>query len=95
MSYRAGSLWNEKNEIRCLSIYRQLQEAGFPRGAQAALCRDMSKITGLSPGSISAKVCNYKSLGGVNAASNVSVNSTDVFRRFGALCVEELKALAR
>ena len=66
MAYKESSLWNEKNEIRCLIIMKQLQAEGFPRGRQMELCREMSKITGLDAANISAKVGNYKSVAGIN-----------------------------
>lgn len=95
MSYKAGSLWNEKNEIRSLIIFKRLQAEGFPRGRQMELCREMSRITGLDPSNISAKVGNFKSVAGVNARSNASKNTVDLYARFGDKSVAELEALVR
>ena len=94
MSYRAGSNWSEQNEIRCLIIFRRLQDEGFPRGRLAEYCREMSRSTKIPTGSISAKVCNYKSLAGVNADSNASRNSRKVFEKYGQLSIQELEGLA-
>ena len=93
MGYRASSNWNEKNEIRCLVIFKRLQEQNFPRGKQMDCCREMSRITNLDPGNISAKVCNYKSIAGVNGASNASVNTINIYRKYGHLSVEELEKI--
>lgn len=91
MSYRTASNWNEQNEIRCLIIFKRLQEEGFPRGRQAEYCRELSRITGIPTGSISAKVCNYKSLAGVNADSNASVNTVRIYKDYGQRSVRELE----
>lgn len=91
MSYRAWSLWNEKNELRCLIIFRRLQAANFPRGMQMDLCREMSRVTGLDPRSISAKVCNFKSLAGVNRASNASRNTVEIHQRYRFWLLRELE----
>jgi len=93
MSYKASSLWNEKNEIRCLIIFKQLEAERFPRGRQMELCREMSRITGLDPTNISAKVGNFKSVAGVNRASNASRNTVEIHRRFGHLSIPDLQKL--
>lgn len=95
MAYRNSSLWNERNEIRSLIIMKRLQDEGFPRGRQMELCREMSRITGLDPASISAKVGNYKSLAGINKSSNASVNSRDVYERYGRTAIDALEAMVR
>lgn len=95
MAYKDSSLWDERNEIRCLIILKRLLAEGFPRGRQMELCREMSSLTGLEPGNISAKVGNYKSVAGINKASNASVNTKLVFERYGNFSVEELEALLR
>jgi len=93
--YRYSSQWNDKNELRCLAIFKQLEEEGFPRGLQARLCRDMSKVTKLDFGNISAKVCNYKSVAGVNNPSNASTNTIKFFKRFGMLSSLEIQYLSK
>lgn len=95
MGYKNSSNWNEQNEIRCLIIFMRLQEAGFPRGRQAEYCRELSRLSGIPTGSISAKVCNYKSLAGVNADSNASVNTVRIYKEHGQLGVSELEQLLR
>jgi len=93
MSYRATSHWNENNEIKCLIIFKKLQASNFPRGKQMEYCREMSRSTNLDPGNISAKVCNYKSVAGVNYASNASVNTVELYKRYGHLSIKELENL--
>ena len=93
MSYRVTSHWNEENEIRCLIIFKKLQAQNFPRGKQMEYCRAMSRIANLDPGNISAKVCNYKSVAGVNSASNASLNTKNLYRKYGHLSVQKLESV--
>jgi len=93
MSYRESSLWNEKNEFRCLLIFKKLQAKNFPRGKQMEYCREMSKITKLDSGNISAKVCNYKSVAGVNNNSNASINTVAIYHKYGHLSIQEVEKL--
>ena len=93
MTYRAASSWNEENEIRCLIIFKKLQSVNFPRGKQMDYCREMARSANLDAGNISAKVCNYKSVAGVNNASNASVNTVCLYKKHGHLSVAELEAL--
>ena len=93
MSYRPTSLWNEATEIRCLIIFKKLQAQNFPRGKQMDYCRAMSRITKLGPGNISAKVCNYKSVAGVNNASNASINTKNLYQKYGHLTVDDLDSI--
>jgi hypothetical protein len=91
--YRQNSPWNDANEIACLIIFKKLEEKGFPRGMQIKLCEGLARNTYLKLGSISAKVCNYKSLAGVNSASNNSIQSERIFKKYGHLNVIELEEL--
>ena len=91
MNYRNDSLWNDKNELRCLLIFKKLQAEGFPRGKQIEYCRELSKNTKLDSGSLSAKVCNYKSVAGVNNASNASIKTKELYKNFGHLSVHDLE----
>jgi len=50
----------------------------------------MASQTHLKPGSISAKVCNYKSVAGVNRASNASSNTTEIYNKYGHFSIEEI-----
>lgn len=54
-------------------------------------CREMSRSTNLDPGNISAKVSNYKSVAGVNNASNASVNTVELYKKYGHLSIQELE----
>ena len=93
MSYKKGSNWNDKNEMRCLLIFKKLKKSNFPRGMQAELCWEMSSIPkiGLSEGTISAKVGNYKSVAGVNNPSNDSKNTKRIYDKFKKLSIPELE----
>jgi len=77
MSYRITSGWNKETELRSLLIFKKLEKDNFQRGEQIRYCRTMAAQTHLTPGSISAKVCNYKSVAGVNAPSKASSNTRE------------------
>lgn len=91
MGYREGSLWNDVNELHCLLAFKKLKAKGFPRGKQGEYCRELEYITGLSRGSISAKICNYNSVAGVNNASNASIRTKEIFKKYGRLSINELE----
>ena len=93
MSYRENSLWNDTNELRCLIIFKKLEAENFPRGNQMNYCRERSKTTGLSPGNISAKISNYKSVAGVNNDSNASVNTIAFYRKYAPLSIQEIQQI--
>tara|TARA_R110002073_G_scaffold278790_1_gene442549 strand:+ start:1858 stop:2145 length:288 start_codon:yes stop_codon:yes gene_type:complete len=95
MSYRENSEWNEKNEIRCLIIFKKLEKDNFPRGKQMDYCRELEKITNLDAGNISAKVSNYKSVAGVNNSSNASVNTVEIYKKYKSYSISELEALLK
>lgn len=88
--YRTNSPWNDKNELACLIIYKKLEKTEFPRGMQIDLCRELARRTKLKVGSISAKVCNYKSLANVNNDSNCSQQSVRIFEKYGHLGISRL-----
>ena len=91
MSYRRGSDWSDKTELACLAIFKKLEEKDFPRGLQIDLCGVLSKKSKLSVGSISAKVCNYKSVAGVNSESNASHNTHSIYKQYGHLSSGEIE----
>ncbi|ANQ19623.1 hypothetical protein ACBZ91_03085 [Vibrio natriegens] len=93
MAYRETSLWNELNELRCLLAFKKLEKLGFPRGKQSELARDISLKSGLEVGNISAKICNYKSVAGINNESNASVNTKKLYSRYGHKSITELQEL--
>ncbi len=93
MPYRESSEWNDVNELRCLEVFQKLKEASFPHGMQIALCREMSRVTKLDVGNISAKVSNYKSVAGINNESNASTNTIKLYERFGQLSANETSVL--
>lgn len=93
MSYRESSMWNERNELRCLLIFKKLQAEKFRRGRQMGYCREMAAETHLDAGSISAKICNYKSVAGVNKPSNASANTIDIYNTYGNLSMEALNKI--
>lgn len=93
MGYKNNSLWNDENELRCLIIFKKLQAENFPRGKQMEYCIEMSKITKLDPGNISAKVSNYKSVAGINNHSNASTNTTKFYKEYGRLSINEIESI--
>ena len=94
-SYKADSNWNDKNEMRCLLIFKKLETEKFPRGRQMQLCREISqrlkKSEFLSEDNISAKVCNYKSVAGVNNDSNYSTNTEAIYKKFEKFSILKLE----
>jgi len=90
MSYRETSSWNKRNELQCLLIFKKLQKDKFRRGLQIDYSRTLATQTNLDAGSISAKVCNYKSVAGVNTDSNASSNTKDIYKQYGHLSIQEL-----
>ncbi len=93
MSFRDDSEWNELNEIRSLLIFKKLESENFPRNKQMQYCREMSQITNLEAGNISAKVSNYKSVAGVNKPSNASTNTVETFEKYKNHSIAELEML--
>ncbi len=93
MSYRKTSLWNELNELRCLLAFKKLEQLGFPRGKQSELSREISQKSGLEVGNVSAKICNYKSVAGINNTSNASVNTKQLYTRYEGKSISELETL--
>ena len=66
-------------------------------GRQIERCRELEQRTKKSPssGSLSAKVCNYKSLAGINNASNYSQNSKRLFDKYKNHSIEQLKSVIK
>ena len=97
MAYRKDSGWNDKNELRCLVIYRKLEYEGFPRRRQTELCREMENMSHvkLCFNSISAKIGNYKSIAGVNNHSNASTNTKRIYEKFKNYSIEKLEKLIK
>lgn len=93
MTYRIGSNWNDANELRALAILKMLQEQCFPRGEQLRSCTAISSITGLSPGSLCAKVSNYKSVAGINRHSNASLKTKEIYKKYGYLRAADIEKL--
>lgn len=90
MSFKNGSHWNEKNELKSFLILKKLQEENFPRGMQIKLCRQMEKETNLKTGSISAKVSNYKSEAGIN---NPSESTKQTYLKYKSCSIKELEEI--
>ncbi len=93
MSYRKNSEWNERNEIRCLIIFKKLKYENFTRGKQIEYCQKMSKLTNLAATNISAKVGNYKSVAGINKPSNASQNTKKIYEKYKNFTIKELEDL--
>ena len=88
--YNENSRWNDQAELKCLYIFKVLQEQGFPYGKQRKMCIDISEETGLSAGNLSAKVNNFKSVAGTNNQSNASANTRSIYAEFGRLSSKEV-----
>lgn len=95
MGYKNNSLWNDENELRCLIIFKKLQAENFPRGKQMEYCRELSIITKLDPGNISAKIGNYKSVAGINNHSNASTNTIKFYKKYGHLSINEIESVIK
>lgn len=92
MSFRENSEWNELNELRSLVIFKKLESLGFPRNKQMELCKAMALKTNLDASNISAKVSNFKSVAGINKPSNASVNTKEIYKKYGDLSLSEVEA---
>ncbi|WP_230860993.1 hypothetical protein, partial [Vibrio harveyi] len=95
MSYRDTSLWNDLNELRCLEAFKKLESEGFPRGKQSEYAREISLKSGLEVGNISAKICNYKSVAGINNESNASANTRDFYNKYKSYSISEIHELVK
>jgi len=93
MAYRESSGWNERNEMKCLLLFKKLLEENFKRGLQEDYCRSLATKTQLKLSSIKAKVGNYKSVAGITGRSHASKNTKEVFRLYGHLTVQKLTDL--
>lgn len=93
MSYSYQSNWSDKAEIACLIALKILIDEGFPRGMQSELSDEISSKYQLDKGSVSAKISNYKSLDGVNKASNASENSKRIYNQYSKQSISELEKL--
>lgn len=91
MSYRIDSEWNAKNELKCLVIFKKLEQEGFPRGRQMPYCREMAQNTKLSAENISAKVGNFKSVAKINNKSNASINTVEIYNNYGHLSTNQIE----
>ncbi len=90
MAYKRNSNWNEINEMKCLLIYKKLEDQRFSNVKQMEYCRDMAKEVSLKAGSISAKVSNYKSVAGINNHSNASNNTKEIYKRYKNISIDDL-----
>ena len=94
MTYADGSNWTDKFELECLLIFRKCEAQAFPRGLQLTLCNELVRRSENPPSaqSLSAKVGNFKSLAGINNASNYSKNSKRIFDLYQKYSIEDLEA---
>lgn len=89
--YRTGSKWSDLNELKCLSAFKYLQEKGFPRNLLTDLATEIAQSSGLSVGSVKAKIGNYKSVAGVSGHSNASLQTISMYKKYGHLSSDKLK----
>ncbi|MCG3706240.1 hypothetical protein L5F43_07005 [Aliarcobacter butzleri] len=96
MSFKVTSGWNEKTELQAYKIFRILLDKKFPRGLQSKLCKELAQeIKLLSSGNISAKVCNYKSVAGINNSSNSSSDTKKNYEKYKNLSIIELDLIIK
>ena len=74
-------------------FFKKLKCHKFPRGKQMYYCREMSAVIELTPESISAKICNYKTVAGVNAHSNASANTKRLFKKHSDCTIAEIEKI--
>jgi len=91
MPYRKNSHWNDKRELQCLLIFKKLEVECFPRGKQMKLCKELSEICPLSKENLSAKICNFKSVAGINKTSYSSENTARLYDKYKNSSVLELE----
>ncbi len=91
--YRTGSGWNDINELMCLSALKKLMEQGFPQGMRVKLAKEIAQISGLSVGSVQAKIGNYKSVAGAGNPSNASEKTKSIFKKYDHLHSSKLSEL--
>ena len=91
--YRAGSRWNDLNELRCLLAFMQLREKGFPRNFATDLAKEIARLSGLPFSSVKAKIGNYKSVAGVTGDSNASLKTIYFYKKYGQLRASQLQEL--
>lgn len=92
-NFREGSGWNLEVEIRSLIIFKVLEESDNPKGLKTDLCEALAISSGISVGSIKAKVGNYKSEFGLTGETNSSEATKYLASSFGSLTVKELDIL--
>ena len=92
-NYRINSNWNDEMELRCLLIFKKLEEEGFPRNRQTELCNELSKHSGMAFSTLNAKVGNYKSVARINKPANDSSNTKRIYDQYENLSSTEIYAV--
>ena len=85
--------WNDLNELRCLLAYKKLEELNFPRNMLSDLAAEIAIQSGLTVGSVKAKIGNYKSVAGVTDHSNASMTTHSMYKNHGHLNSTQLQKL--
>ena len=94
MAHKSTSGWNKRTELQAYKIFRILLENDFPRGLQNKLCNELSIESHLlSSGNISAKVCNYKSVAGINNPSNFSGDTKVNYYKYKNYSLDEINLM--
>jgi len=91
--YRAGSKWNDLNEFKCLLAFKKLEEQNYPRNMLTELAQEIAQVSGLSVGSVKAKIGNYKSVAGVIGPSNASQQTKSIYKKYGHLSSQKLNEM--
>jgi len=93
MNFNESSNWNERNELRCLLIFKKLELENFPRGKQTAYCKEIVIRSGLDEGNLSAKVSDFKSVAGINKPSHNSSNTINAYKKYNHFSIKKLEEI--
>lgn len=51
-NYRAGSVWDDKLELRCFLVFKEAESQNFKRGLVTELCRKLAKARNIDEGTL-------------------------------------------
>lgn len=80
--------WTEDDDLAALYVYR-FQTNGLPYTVEM-----IAKRRGIDFGSFKMRVANFKAIDGKGNLNHAAKQSVSVFRRYGRLTQEELRAKA-
>ena len=91
--YESGSGWSDKNEMRCLLIFKKLKAQNFPRGLQAKLCWEMAETPGVNllAKTISTKVSDFKKVAKGKNKIHASANTIRIYKEYENHSISQLE----